>query len=58
MKIILLENFVYNPYTGAHIPKGTVVTLVDNYKGIVTIRYRGYTYVSDRPVRYERSWFN
>lgn len=54
MKIILLENFIYNQYTGANIPKGTVVTLVDNYKGITTIRYRGYTYVSDKKVRYER----
>lgn len=54
MKIILLDNFVYNPYTGANIPKGTIVTLVDNYKGVITIRYRGYTYVSDKKVRYER----
>jgi hypothetical protein len=53
-KIILLEDFVYNPYSKEKIPSGTKVTLVSDYNNIITIRYKGYTYVSDKRVRYEK----
>jgi hypothetical protein len=52
-KIILLEDFVYNPYSKEKIPSGTKVTLVSDYEGILTIRYKGYTYVTEDKVKYK-----